>query len=68
MERAFLVQHQRSDTEDVKIIGIYSTRRAARAAIERVLGQPGFSTYPDGFTVDSYEVDRDHWAEGFVDL
>lgn len=68
MERAFLVQHERSDTGHLKIIGIYSSPSQADAAIQRLRIQPGFLDYPDGFTVDAYEFDEDHWAEGFTDL
>lgn len=41
--------------------------------------QPGFSEHPNlidadasdeesGFYIDEYELDKDHWAEGFVTL
>ena len=68
MESAFLLQHERPDTEDVKVIGLYSSEAAARAAIERLRLQPGFSDYPNGFTIDRYKLDQDNWTEGFVDL
>jgi hypothetical protein len=68
VERAFLVQHERSDDGHVKIVGIYSSPSKADAAIQRLRDQPGFRDFPDGFTVDAYELDEDHWAEGFVDL
>jgi hypothetical protein len=65
----FVVQHvheMAGDREDVKFIGVYSTRENAEAAIARLSAQPGFRDAPGGFHVDSYVVDRDHWAEGFV--
>jgi hypothetical protein len=34
--------------------------------VKRLLQQPGFREYPRGFCIDKYEVDRDHWVEGFV--
>ena len=68
MERTFLLQHERPDTEHVKVIGVYSSHAAAEAAIERLRLQPGFREYPDGFTIGPYEVDKDHWTEGFLDL
>ena len=52
--------------EDVKLIGIYSSEEAARLAISRLSRQPGFQQVPSGFQVESYEVDKDHWSEGFV--
>ena len=68
MERAYLLQHERHDTENVKVIGVYSSREAAEAAVERLRLALGFRDYPDGFSVDEYPLDVDHWAEGFVDL
>ena len=68
MERAYLLQHERSDAEDVKVIGVYSSELEAMAAIERLANQPGFRDYPDGFSIDAYELNRDNWTEGFVDL
>ena len=65
----YVLQHSREydDTEDIKLIGVYSSEAAARAAIERLLRQPGFRSYPDGFHVDRYPLDKDHWTEGFGD-
>jgi hypothetical protein len=52
--------------EDSKFIGAYSTRALAEAAQNRVAQPPGFRDAPEGFTIDSHEVDRDEWREGFV--
>lgn len=30
------------------------------------MAQPGFSSYPNAFLIDAYEVDRVQWTEGFV--
>jgi hypothetical protein len=62
-----------SDNEDVKLIGIYSTREKAVDAVERLRIQPGFRDSPNinedatesGFTLDTYTIDEDNWAEGF---
>jgi homoserine kinase type II len=51
--------------EVVKLIGVYSTEDDARAAEERARARPGFSEQPDGFNIEAYELDRDHWLEGF---
>lgn len=66
----FVVQHVVREDEpdqDVKLVGVYSTRAAARSAIARLRRQPGFRDVPDGFHVDEYELDADHWSEGFGD-
>jgi homoserine kinase type II len=52
--------------DDELLIGVYRAEADARAAIGRLRGKPGFSTFPDGFQVRPYELNRDHWIEGFV--
>ncbi|HTU89016.1 MAG TPA: hypothetical protein VMF69_02865 [Gemmataceae bacterium] len=52
--------------EDVKFIGVYSSKENAREAIVRLSEMPGFSEIPDGFHVDEYEIDKDHWREGYL--
>lgn len=80
--KVFVVQHSHalpSGIEDVKMIGVYRTLEAAKVAIGRLGTQPGFSRHPnvidpdttdeeDGFYIDEYELDKDHWVEGFVTL
>jgi hypothetical protein len=76
----FVVQHLHplpQGDEDTKLIGVYSTRERAVAAIERLRGSPGFRQFPElvfpgksesdeqGFYIDEYEVDLDHWTEGY---
>lgn len=82
MEPVYLLQHLHvlaNDEEGVKTIGIYSSRSAALAAIDRVKTQPGFSSFPrlidplnedeiDGFYIDEYVLDQDHWSEGFITI
>ena len=63
----YLVQHVRDPDgdEDVKIIGIYSTRESAEQAVERAVKRPGFRDHPDGLNIDEYTVDADYWQSGF---
>jgi hypothetical protein len=66
---AHILWHVREDDpykEDAKLIGVYSSDAAARAAIGRVQDQPGFCDFVAGFEISDYEVDKDHWAGGFV--
>ena len=69
MASVFVLQHVHSredGAEDVKFIGVYSSREKADAAVVRLSRLPGFSSAPDGFHVDEYCVDQDQWAEGYV--
>lgn len=70
MVTVFVVQHIHEDAgiEEAKLIGVYSSEESARLAIERLVGQPGFIDRPEGFHVDTYRVDEDHWSEGFISV
>ncbi len=59
--------HAREDgVEDVKFIGVYSSREKVDAAVARLARLPGFAEAPKGFHIDEYCVDQDHWVEGYV--
>ena len=80
MESVFIVQHLHilpNEQEDVKLIGAYSSRTSALAAVERLRTQPGFSDFPNlvdpsvneneqGFHVSEHQLDQDNWSEGYV--
>ena len=60
-------EQQREDGEDTELlIGIYRTERDANEAVERLRSKAGFVDFPDGFKIVSYELNMDHWTEGFV--
>lgn len=52
--------------DDTKLIGVYSTEAAARAAIQRLKTLPGFRDHVEGFCVTPYTIDKDEWTEGFI--
>jgi hypothetical protein len=67
--KVFIVMHtheRSADLEDIKLIGVYSTETEAKSAVVRAKSLPGFSATPQGFHVQTYELDKDHWIEGFV--
>lgn len=71
----YVVQHVhvievqgQEDQEDVKLIGVYSTEARAWAAVERATRWEGFRDSPEGFSVDCYVLDEDHWAGGFATI
>lgn len=68
MESLFVVLHSLPETGRVKVIGIYSSEALADAAVQRTRLLPGFAEEPDGFTIQRYEIDKDHWPRGFVRL
>jgi len=60
--------HSLPETGRVKVIGLYSSRVMAEEAMERARVLPGFAQEPEGFTIEQYELDKDHWPRGFVRL
>jgi hypothetical protein len=54
------------DDEDAKLLGIYSSKERAEEHLQQARTLPGFRRYPDGFTVDEYEVDESAWTDGFA--
>jgi hypothetical protein len=82
MTRVFFLEHLHmlgDGEESVKALGIYSSREAALAAVERFRKLPGFCDIPqmadhskpgpaEGFNIDEYEVDQDNWPEGYETL
>lgn len=80
MKNVFIVQHLHTlpnGEDDVKMIGAYKSLDAAKAAVDRVKGQQGFCDNPQvvnpeidddpqGFYIDEYLLDMDHWEDGFI--
>ena len=52
--------------DQVLLLGVYSTEAKANDRIRKAKGLPGFGSEPDCFLVDSYEVDDDKWATGYL--
>ena len=68
MDPLFVLLHSLPETGRVKVVGIYSSRALAEGAMERSSVLPGFAEEPEGFTIEQYEIDKDHWPRGFVRL
>lgn len=79
MTRVFLLQHlhrQPGREDDVKTLGIYSSRTSAMLAVDRFRKMPGFRDTPqmadtsapgaaEGFYLDEFELDQDGWSGGY---
>jgi hypothetical protein len=68
LDVAYVLQHsyETDGCEETKFIGVYRSREGANIAMERLRPTPGFRDHPNGFSIDEYRLDEDHWAEGFV--
>ncbi|MFI1658264.1 hypothetical protein ACH4ZU_25635 [Streptomyces sp. NPDC020472] len=53
------------DGDDVKLLGVYSSRAKAEERIRRARLLPGFADEPECFVVDDYTLDEDEWPDGF---
>ena len=60
--------HEIDGAEDEKLIGVYRSEEDAIAAIERLKDKPGFAQTVSGFLYERYELNVDHWTEGFVEV
>lgn len=63
-EREVYVDEQ--DGDDVKLLGVYSSRDRAGERIRRSRLLPGFAEEPECFVIGEYTLDQDEWTEGFV--
>ena len=68
MEPLYLLLHNPPETGRAKVIGVYSSTAAAEEALERSRVLPGFADEPQGFTIETIEIDKDYWSRGFVRL
>lgn len=65
----YIVQHVHEfddDSEDIKMIGAFTTREAAEQAVKQVSTAEGFRDTPEGFHINAYELDKIHWEEGYI--
>lgn len=54
------------DECDPKLIGIYSSREKAEAAIAQLRDKPGFRDWLGGFRIGQSRLDQTYWEEGFI--
>jgi hypothetical protein len=68
MDFVYLVEHtyESDGIDEVKTIGIFSTRKKAQEAVEYLRYKPGFRDYPKkAFLISRAKIDRIGWSEGF---
>ena len=52
--------------DEVRNLGIYSSRKKARKALKKYRKKKGFKFHLDGFYIEKWEVDKNfQWKEGF---
>ena len=70
MKKVFILwHHYPDDLEDgnAKLLGVYSSREIAeKRRDEKYRHLPGLARGEGKFSIDQYEIDQDHWNEGFL--
>jgi hypothetical protein len=56
------------ETPDSKLLGVYSSERAALERINRCATPPGFGEHPDDFRISPYFIDKDEWTAGYIEV
>jgi hypothetical protein len=51
--------------DNIRVIGIFSSKRRAQEAIRHLRDKPGFRYRKRAFEVSRYVLDLRHWTEGF---
>ncbi len=65
----FFVEHiyEKDNDEEIKFIGVFSSRKNAKDAINKLILLPGFKDFPiDCFQITEGKLNRYGWKEGFT--
>jgi len=67
-QTVFVLQHGKGEyaDEELKFIGVFRNRKAAKSAIEDLKTKPGFCTGEGRFSLDEYTLDQRHWTSGYI--
>lgn len=52
--------------DDVKLLGVYSSKAKAEQRTRGASALPGFREEPDCFQIAAATVDKDEWTQGYV--
>lgn len=69
LQEVYLLQHSyelESGCNEIKVLGIFSSEKSAKDAIEMYKKLPGFCEHMKDFYIDKYFVDERCWTEGYV--
>ncbi|MDE2182782.1 MAG: hypothetical protein KGJ78_07150 [Alphaproteobacteria bacterium] len=61
MTAVLVVTHMPAEGGAIKILGVYASEEAARAAIERAKAHAALGGHADFYWIDEYEVGKDDW-------
>lgn len=67
-KKVYLLQHSyelKNGCDETKVLGIFSTQKEAKEAIEIYQYLPGFRNKKEDFFIDEYEMNKKYWTDGF---
>ncbi len=69
LDTVYLLQYHvaLSDRIEKILIGVYGTESDARTAQLRMRDKRGFIDCPEGFRIEPYVLNKEHWVEGSLD-
>ncbi|MDB5677025.1 MAG: uncharacterized protein JWM94_27 [Sphingomonas bacterium] len=62
---ALLHTYELDGEDEQKSCGLFETEELAEEAKQKLLMQPGFRRYPDGFLIERTRLNEAWWTEGF---
>ena len=74
MKAVYLLEHSYPLGEDkffdeVRIIGLYSSRKKAKEALLKYMTKKGFKFHIDGFYISKLKIDENFkWVDGFFTI
>ena len=71
MQKVYLLQHSYeldNGCDATKVLGVFSSEKKAKDAIEMYRTLPGFCEHPQDLYMDPYRMDKGCWTEGYQTL
>ncbi|WML52220.1 hypothetical protein RCG17_22965 [Neobacillus sp. PS3-12] len=68
LEHSYEYEYEGEMFDEIKMIGVFSTKEKAEEVIEKYMTLPGFEDHPkECFHIGKYEIDKiSGWEEGFI--
>jgi len=71
LNKVYLLEHfklmeEDGDEEDIKMLGVYSSKKKALEEMKKYKKLPELKDYR--FNIDEYKIDENCWEEGFFNV
>jgi hypothetical protein len=68
-KKIYIVEHvyEKDEEEEIKYIGVFSSRKKAEEAVDILFEKPGFINHPKScFQISEGKLNRYGWVDGFT--